>query len=151
MQSSVLLSTIIRGGRAPCAPFLDPPLRVLQSVSPSRWRVAIDDASVCVSPTAHKTHIGCCALNIGGIALEAGRSRFRFPLVPLEFFIDMILRPHYDRGVDSATNRYEYQEYFLGGKGVRWLGLTNLPTPCADCLEICEPQLPGTLRACPGL
>jgi hypothetical protein len=27
----------------------------------------------------------------------------------------------------------------------------NLTTSCADCLEILEPQPPGTLRACPGL
>jgi len=31
------------------------------------------------------------------------------------------------------------------------IGLTALPLPCADCLEIWEPQPPGTLRACPGL
>jgi len=35
--------------------------------------------------------------------------------VSLEFFIDVILRPHYGPGVDSASNRNEYQEYFLGG------------------------------------
>jgi hypothetical protein len=33
----------------------------------------------------------------------------------LEFFIDMIFRPHYSPGVDSTSNRNEYQEYFLGG------------------------------------
>jgi len=60
-------------------------------------------------------------------------------------------QPHYDPGVDSASNRNEYQEYFLWGKGGRWVGLTTLPTSCADCLEIWEPQTPGTLRACPGL
>jgi len=38
-----------------------------------------------------------------------------------------------------------------GGKGVRYVGLTTLPPSCADCLEIWEPQPPGTLRACPGL
>jgi hypothetical protein len=27
------------------------------------------------------------------------------------------LRPHYGTGVDSASNRNEYQEYFLGSKG----------------------------------
>jgi len=27
----------------------------------------------------------------------------------------------------------------------------NLSTSCADCLEIWEHQLPGDLRACPGL
>ena len=38
-----------------------------------------------------------------------------------------------------------------GGKGGPFLGLATLPHSCADCLEIWEPQLPGTLRACPGL
>jgi hypothetical protein len=33
----------------------------------------------------------------------------------------------------------------------RCVGLTTLPPSCADCLEIWEPQPPGTLRACPGL
>ena len=37
------------------------------------------------------------------------------------------------------------------GKGGRCVGLTTLPHSCADCLEIWEPQIPGTLRACPGL
>jgi hypothetical protein len=31
------------------------------------------------------------------------------------------------------------------------VGLTTLLPSCADCLEIWEPQPPGTLRACPGL
>src|SRR5215470_560601 len=29
--------------------------------------------------------------------------------------------------VDSSSNRNEYQEYFLGGKGGRCVGLTTLP------------------------
>jgi hypothetical protein len=37
------------------------------------------------------------------------------------------------------------------GKGGRCIELTTLPPSCADCLEIWEPQPPGTLRACPGL
>ena len=36
-------------------------------------------------------------------------------------------------------------------KGGRCVRLTTLPPSCADCLEIWEPQTPGTLRACPGL
>jgi hypothetical protein len=40
---------------------------------------------------------------------------------------------------------------FSGGKGGQCLGLTTLPLLCADCLEIWEPQPPGTLMACPGL
>jgi len=62
-----------------------------------------------------------------------------------EFFIDIIHR------VDSASNRNEYQEYFLGGKGGRCLGLTTLPSSLANCHEIWETQPLGTLRACPGL
>jgi len=37
------------------------------------------------------------------------------------------------------------------GKGGRCVGLTNLSPSCTDCLEMWEPQPPGTLRACPGL
>jgi hypothetical protein len=51
-------------------------------------------------------------------------------------------------GVDSASNRNEYQEYFLGGKGGRCLHLKILPPSCADCLEIWESQPPGTPRTC---
>ena len=35
-------------------------------------------------------------------------------------------RPHYGLGVDSASNRNQYQEYLLGGKGGRCAGLTTL-------------------------
>jgi hypothetical protein len=35
-------------------------------------------------------------------------------MVLLEFFIDIILRSQYGPGVDSASNRNEYQENFLG-------------------------------------
>ena len=47
--------------------------------------------------------------------LQTGRSRDRFSMVLLEFFIDVIFRPHYGPGVDSVSSRNEYQEYFLGG------------------------------------
>jgi hypothetical protein len=40
----------------------------------------------------------------------------RFLMVSLEFFIDVIFLPHYGSGVDSASNRNEYQEYFMGVK-----------------------------------
>ena len=35
------------------------------------------------------------------------------------------------------------------GKGGRCVGLTTLPSSCADSLEIWELQPPGTLRPCP--
>jgi len=56
-------------------------------------------------------------------------------------------------GVDWASNRYEYQKYFLGGKGGRCIGLTTLPPLCADCLEVREPQFPEPsvpVQACAG-
>jgi len=40
---------------------------------------------------------------------------------------------------------------FLGGKDGRCVRLTTLPPACADCLEIWEPQPPGTLGACNGI
>jgi hypothetical protein len=40
-----------------------------------------------------------------------------FQIVSLEFFIDIkTFRSHYGPGVDAASNRNEYQEYFLGVK-----------------------------------
>jgi hypothetical protein len=71
------------------------------------------------------------------------------------FSLTQSFRPHYGPGVDSASNRNEYQKYFLGvgggGKGGRCVGLTTLPPSCADCLEIWESEPPGTLRVCLGL
>jgi hypothetical protein len=67
------------------------------------------------------------------------------------FSLTYSFRSHYGPGVDSASNRNEYQEYFPRSKGGRCIGLSTLPPSCADCLEIVESQTPGTLRACPGL
>jgi hypothetical protein len=54
-------------------------------------------------------------------------------------------------GLTQPVTEKMYQEYFLGRKGGQCVGLTALPPTCADCLEIWEPQPPGTLRACRGL
>jgi hypothetical protein len=62
----------------------------------------------------------------------------------MKFFIDIILTA--DSGVESTSNTKEYQEYFLGGKGRRCVGLATSPPSCADCLEIWEPQPPGPSR-----
>jgi len=52
-----------------------------------------------------------------GAMLQIGRSLVRSQLVPLEFFINIkSLKLHYGPGVDSASNRNEYQEHFLGVK-----------------------------------
>ena len=39
----------------------------------------------------------------------------------------------------------------MGGNGGHCVQLTTLPPSCAECIEIWESQLPGTLWACPGL
>jgi hypothetical protein len=48
-------------------------------------------------------------------------------------------------------NRNDCQEYFLGGKGGRCVGLINFLPYSADYLEIWEHQPPENLRASPGL
>ena len=48
----------------------------------------------------------------------------------------------------GSTQPLEYQEYFLESEGGRCVRLTTLPPPCADCLEIWEPQHPRILRVC---
>ena len=47
-------------------------------------------------------------------------------------------RPHCDPMVHSASNRNEYQEFFVGDKGGRCVGLTALPPSYAYCLEILD-------------
>ena len=54
-------------------------------------------------------------------------------------------------GSTQPLTEIKYQEYFLEGKGSQCIGLTTLPPSCANCLEIWEPQPPGTLRACQAL
>jgi hypothetical protein len=55
-----------------------------------------------------------------------------------DFSLTLSFRPHYVPGVDSASNRTEYQDCQLGGKSGRCVGLKTLPPPCDDCLEIGE-------------
>ena len=62
------------------------------------------------------------------------------------FSLPQSFRPNSVPGVVSASNRNAYQEYFLEGKGDWCVGLTTLPPSFANCLEIWEPQPPGTLR-----
>ena len=51
-------------------------------------------------------------------------------MVPLEFFIDVkFFRSHYGPGVDSASNRNEYQEHFLGVKAAGVYGFQPYQYP----------------------
>ena len=56
-----------------------------------------------------KQRLRCCATN--------GKVAGSIPAGVREFFIDIkAFRSHYGPGVDSVSNRNEYQEYFLGVK-----------------------------------
>jgi len=72
----------------------------------------------------------------------------------MEFFVDIkSFQSQKCPGVDSASNRNEYQEHFLGGKGGRCVKLTTLPPYSAvvmksENLNFLEPS--GPLRASNG-
>ena len=94
--------------------------------------------------TAVAQCLRCCATNqkVAG-SIPAGVNGF---------FIDIkSIRSHYGPGVDSASNRNEYQEYFLGVKRGRCVRLTTLPPSCAvvtksGSLNILEPSGPVQAR-----
>ena len=84
-----------------------------------------------------------------GTELQPTSSRVHFPMVSLELFNNIIIPC--DRGVDSASNRNEYQIYCLWSKEGWCVELTTIPHYCVDCLEIWEPQPPRTLTNCPRM
>ena len=70
--------------------------------------------------------------------LEALRIRlegrgFDSPRFKWNFSLNYSFRPQHGSGVYSASNRNEYQEYFLGGEGGQCVGLATLPHSCAEC------------------
>jgi hypothetical protein len=84
-------------------------------------------------------------------ALQAGRSRVRFPICVIRFF-----HWHNTSGrtmtLGSTQPLTEMSTRDVSwGKGGRCVGLTTLPHTCADCLEIWELEPSGILRVCPGL
>jgi hypothetical protein len=69
----------------------------------------------------------------------------------LEILFEIILPAAPWTWIDSVSGRNGSWDYFLRGKGDRYLGLITLPPSCTDYLEIREPQPPGTLRVVQGL
>jgi hypothetical protein len=71
--------------------------------------------------------------------LQAGRSQDRI-LMRWIFFKSTYSWLHYDPGVDSASNRNEYQEFkkeTWGVKGSRCVGLTTLPPSVSHMSKKC--------------
>jgi hypothetical protein len=63
-----------------------------------------------------KSIIWACGSVVGwGTMVQAGMSRVRFPMRSLDFFkLIKSFQQHYGLGVDSASNRNEYQEFSWG-------------------------------------
>ena len=82
--------------------------------------------------------------------LQIGRSLVRSKLVSLEFFTNIkCFRSHYGPGVDSASNRNEYQEHLLRVKAAG-----ALPPSCAVVTKsgnIKFLESSGPLQACNGI
>ena len=86
-----------------------------------------------------------------GTELQDGRWWVRFPMVSLEFFVDIFLPAAlWPWGWLSLQQKW-VPGVFPEGKVGRCVGLTSFPPSCADCLVLWEPQLLGTLRACSGI
>jgi hypothetical protein len=87
-----------------------------------------------------------------GTAQQACRSRVRFLKKSQKFFIRIILPAAlWTRGLTQSLTEMCTRNISWEEKAAGCVRLTTLPPSCVVCLEILEPQPPGTLKACAGL
>jgi hypothetical protein len=94
----------------------------------------------------------------GGVVVKAPRykpagCRFDSRLCHWNFSVTYSYRSHYGPGIDSASNKSEYQAYFLGSKGGGCVRLTTLPPSCAVVMKSANPNFlepSGPHQACNG-
>jgi hypothetical protein len=75
-------------------------------------------------------------------------------MASLQVFIDVTLQPHCVPGFDSSSKRNEYQGYFLGGKGGRYLGLITYHLHVPIVMKLGSLNLLeylGPVQACIGI
>jgi hypothetical protein len=71
-----------------------------------------------------ESQVGRSSVAVRGTMLQTKRSRVRLPMRSLDFFhLTSSFQPHYGPGVDSASNRNEYQEPSWEVNGGRRVGL----------------------------
>jgi hypothetical protein len=83
-----------------------------------------------VRQTQHLCTKTVTATGVDALRYDPGGRGFDSPSCHWYFSWTQSFRPHYGPGVDSASNRNEYQEYLMRGKGDRCVGLTTLPPSC---------------------
>jgi hypothetical protein len=81
----------------------------------------------------------------GSIVVQIGKSQVLFPPVSLEFSIN-----NPSGRTIALESTQSLTEMNTRNTSLGQVVLTTLSHSCVDCLEIWEPQLSGTLRACPG-
>ena len=105
----------------------------------------VDEPSKCLTLPSSSLSFGVLTLVV--------LTGYIFIYILLYFSLTKSFRSYYDPGLDSASDRNEYQKYRLRGKGGRCVVLTTLPHSCADVLKsgslnLQEPS--GPVQACNG-
>jgi hypothetical protein len=97
---------------------------------------------VCVCVCGRARAFGARGGAVGCAVLQAGRLRVQFPMVSLEFFIDIFLSAILWALGSTETVTEMSTRNNSGGKRGRCVWLTSLPTR-AECHEFWQPESPG--------